>query len=42
MVGSTESNKIEHETIKTVLEKTMFGMTFLKGPDNLNCLIFVH
>ena len=32
----------EHKIIKNVIEKTMFGMTYLQGPDDLNCLIFVH
>ena len=31
-------NKVVSETIK----KTMFGITSLKGADNLNCVLFVH
>ena len=32
----------ENKVIANIIDKTVFGMTFLKGPDNLSCLSFVH
>ena len=42
MMPGLDSNKIEYALIKNVIECTMFGMTFLKGSENMNCLLFVH
>ena len=32
----------DHKNISDILQNTMFGLTFLKGSENLNCISFVH
>ena len=36
------SSHHENKVITKIIDKTMFGMTFLKGPENLSCLSFTH
>ena len=37
-----QDHQNEHEAIRCIIDRIMFGMTMMKGPGNLNFIYFVH
>ena len=42
MIPINEDNKVYHNMLYELIDKTVFGFTMLGGPDNMHCLSFVH
>ena len=37
-----EGNEADYQVVSNLIGKTMFGVTLLKGPENLYCLSYVN